>query len=103
VQPGAAHTDDIAFVMGTLDSESDLDRVTSRDRKMSRMMNAYWTHFASKGDPNTPDLPEWPEYEGDYGPLLEFGDEITVRDELFNERVDFHIQRGIDLLEKVRK
>jgi para-nitrobenzyl esterase len=103
-QPGAAHTDDIAFVLQTLDSEDDLeDAVTLRDRRISELMSSYWVQFAKTGNPNRQDLPEWPAYAGDNGPILEIGDEIVVHDKLLEERMEFHIERGQDFLERVTK
>jgi para-nitrobenzyl esterase len=103
-QPGAAHTDDIAFVLQTLDNEEDLeDAVTVRDRRISELMSSYWVQFAKTGNPNREDLPEWPAYAGDNGPILEIGDEIVVHDQLLEERMDFHIARGLDLMERITK
>jgi para-nitrobenzyl esterase len=103
-QPGAAHTDDIAFVLQTLDNEEDLeDAVTVRDRRISELMSSYWVQFAKTGNPNREDLPEWPAYAGDNGPILEIGDELVVHDKLLEERMDFHIARGLDLMERITK
>ena len=101
-QPGVAHTDDIAFVLQTLDNEADLDVVTARDREISALMGAYWVQFAKYGDPNREGLPHWPAYTGD-GPILEIGDEIVVHEKLLDERIQFHIARGSDLLERARQ
>ena len=102
-QPGAAHTDDIAFVLQTLDNESDLDVVTDKDWQVSNLMSAYWVQFAKTGNPNHTGLPEWPAYDASEGLILEIGDTVQVQKNLLQERMDFHIARGSDLLEKVRK
>jgi para-nitrobenzyl esterase len=102
-QPGAAHTDDIAFVMQSLDSESDLEYISVRDRQISSLMRTYWVQFAKKGNPNHNELPEWPVYADSNGPILEIGDKIIVRQELLNDRMQFHINRGVELLERVTK
>lgn len=101
-QPGVAHTDDIAFVLQTLDSEP-LEYVSTRDREISRLMSEYWVRFARKADPNVFDLPEWPRYTGENGPILEIGDEIAVRDPLFDERMEFFISRGMDFLTRAAR
>jgi para-nitrobenzyl esterase len=93
-QPGAAHADDIAFVMGTLDDEADLSRVTARDRAVSQLMTDYWVQFAKTGDPNGPGLPEWPVWEPGPARVLEIGDEVVARDGLLAERMDYHLRRG---------
>lgn len=101
-QPGAAHTDDIAFIMQTLDNEPDLDVITAKDREISQLMSAYWVQFAKTGNPNREGLPEWPAYSSGYGPILEIGDDIVVQEELLQDRMEFHMARGSDLMEKTR-
>ncbi|WP_217429594.1 carboxylesterase family protein, partial [Sphingomonas bacterium] len=34
------------------------------DRATADLMTAYWTKFATKGDPNGSGLPVWPSYSG---------------------------------------
>jgi len=102
-QPGAAHTDDIAFIMQTLDNESDLDVVTDEDRQISKLLSAYWVQFAKTGNPNRAGLPEWPAYTSSHGPVLEIGDAVVVRENLLQDRMEFHIARGTDLMEKTRR
>ena len=99
-QPGAAHSDDIAFVMGTLDAETDLSRVTAQDRNVSRLMMDYWVEFARRGDPNKAGLPEWPAYERRSARVLEIGDEIAVRSGFLGERMQYHMKRGQEMLER---
>ncbi|MBS95053.1 MAG: hypothetical protein CL799_11475 [Chromatiales bacterium] len=101
-QPGVAHTDDIAFVMQTL-HEEDLNIITSRDWEISRLMGAYWVQFAKTGNPNRGDLPEWPAFDDQKGSVLEIGDEIRPLEYPLEDRVQFHMNRGLGLMQKARK
>jgi para-nitrobenzyl esterase len=55
------HSDDIEYVFGTLDSRPEA-AWRPEDRKMSELIQSYWTNFAKTGDPNGGDLPKWPTY-----------------------------------------
>ena len=97
-RPGAAHTDDIAFVMQTLDTEKDLDPITPRDQKISKLISAYWVQFAKTGNPNKDGLPEWPLFDPDTARVLEIGDEVIARDNFIVDRLAFHRKRALDML-----
>jgi len=99
-QPGAAHADDIAFVMGTLEAETDLTRVTAEDQAVSTLMTGYWVEFARRGDPNRADLPAWPAWEPGSDQVLEIGAEAVVRRDFLAERMAYHLQRGQEMLER---
>jgi len=67
-EPGPAvanHSGEIEYVFGMLDSKARPWR--PEDRKVSELMQRYWTNFARIGDPNGGDLPKWPTYESDSG------------------------------------
>jgi para-nitrobenzyl esterase len=55
------HSDDIEYVFGTLDSRQGM-AVRPEDRKVSELIQSYWTNFAKTGNPNGDDLPKWPVY-----------------------------------------
>jgi len=101
-QPGVAHADDIAFVLGTLDAESDLTEITATDREYSDLMQSYWVQFATTGNPNGIDLPPWPEVSADVSPVLEIGDDIVVHEEFSAERLQYHMERSQKLLQSAR-
>ena len=101
-QPGVAHADDIAFVLGTLDAETDLTTISARDIATSNLLQSYWVQFATTGNPNGPDLPVWPELTADSAPVLEIGDEVKIQEQFFAKRLDYHTDRSEKLLEKAR-
>ncbi len=102
-QPGVAHADDIAFVLGTLEAEPDLTEITAADWKASNLMQSYWVQFAKTGNPNGLDLPVWPEISAETSPVLEIGDEVFVHEEFLSKRIDYHRQRSEKLLERARQ
>ena len=100
-QPGAAHSDDIAFVMKTLGVE--LASVTEKDEEISNLMHNYWVQFARTGDPNVPGQTNWTPYNQDNGSVLEIGDTIILKKNFLNERINYHINRGINFLQSMEK
>ncbi len=102
-QPGVAHADDIAFVMRTLETERDLmGAITDRDQEVAALISAYWVQFAKTGNPNGRGRPEWPEYDPETARVLEIGDEVIVHEDFLAERMDYHLKRAWDLLERSR-
>ncbi|HEX4065900.1 MAG TPA: carboxylesterase/lipase family protein [Acidobacteriaceae bacterium] len=70
---GAFHSDEIEYVFGTLDSRPNAVW-QPEDRKLSDLIETYWTNFAKTGNPNgsargaaTPELPNWPQYNAEDG------------------------------------
>ena len=65
IQPGddvgVPHSCDNRYQFGTLDGS--WRPYTDEDRKLSELMQRYWTGFAKNGDPNEKDLPEWQAYD----------------------------------------
>jgi para-nitrobenzyl esterase len=58
---GAYHSAEIEYVFGTLDSKAGMPW-RAEDRRLSELMQNYWTNFARNADPNGPGLPPWPAY-----------------------------------------
>lgn len=97
-QPGVAHADDIAFVMNTLQTEPDLDALSTHDMETASLLNDYWVQFAKTGHPNREGLPAWPQFRARRGNVLEIGDLASVRQGFLAERMAYHMLRGQDML-----
>jgi para-nitrobenzyl esterase len=59
---GAAHSAEIEYAMGNLDSNT-VYAWTPDDYKVSRVMQDYFANFIKTGNPNGPGLPPWPEFK----------------------------------------
>ena len=63
---GASHSAEIQYAMGNLD----LDKRyvwEPADYEVSKTMQAFFVNFVKTGNPNGPDVPEWPAYRADGG------------------------------------
>ncbi len=69
-QLGASHGAEIPYVFDNLARTDWSPRET--DRHLADMMSRYWVNFAHKGDPSGVGLVEWPVYNRDEEPYLEF-------------------------------
>lgn len=54
--------------------------LTKWDFTLSDMMSDYWVNFATTGDPNRKNLPEWPAFTEQNTRVLEFGDKVRAID-----------------------
>ena len=77
---GAFHSQDIAYVFGTLDRtripppRNELRPTNAVDKQISDVMQQYWTNFAKTGDPNGPGLPVWPKFDPTWRSYIQFTD-----------------------------
>lgn len=71
---GAAHGAEMPYVFGHLDPET--AAWTSRDRGLATAVATYWTNFAKTGNPNGPNLPQWPDFGNARDQVMNLGDVI---------------------------
>lgn len=70
---GAYHGAEYPYIFGVHDAYM---TTTEHDLDLSALMQRYWINFATTGDPNGDELPDWPQF-GRPGPqLLELGDNV---------------------------
>jgi para-nitrobenzyl esterase len=84
---GAAHTADIPYVFDHVAIPS--DDFDPSDMAVSEAMVGAWVHFAKAGNPNGPNLPEWPRYrEPDYR-YLNYFDQIRFESGFRESEIEF--------------
>jgi para-nitrobenzyl esterase len=97
-QPGAAHHDDVAFLLRPLA----LPRWPADapvERAMQAVMLDYWTQFARSGDPNGAGQPDWPRWQSGGNGVTQLLD-IPVRGEAdaMGRRMRYHLGRYAGVL-----
>jgi para-nitrobenzyl esterase len=86
---GAFHSDEVAYVFGTLDERKDT-KWRPQDYALSDTMQSYWTNFAKTGDPNASGLPSWPRYgAADNWQVLHLDDSVSARPDEHRDRFLF--------------
>ncbi len=58
---GAFHSAELPFVF---DSYNPILGYSDEDKALTELMLNYWTNFARTGNPNSSDMPQWPQYQG---------------------------------------
>jgi para-nitrobenzyl esterase len=88
---GATHALEIPFTFNNLERMG-VDVFLGEGpapRDLASAMHACWIAFVRDGDPNLADaprtLPAWPRFDAQRRPLMEFGDEIALREDPFPE------------------
>jgi para-nitrobenzyl esterase len=71
VKVGAFHCAELVYVFGT---QNTVERPwESTDRQLAGLMSSYWVRFAATGNPNGPNLPDWPAHDERSDYVKEFG------------------------------
>ncbi|MCP5529312.1 MAG: carboxylesterase family protein [Opitutaceae bacterium] len=75
--PHVRHSDELPYVFGNFLEKGGMvtGEFTATDRRLSDLMQRYWTNFARAGDPNGAGLPTWPVYAADTRAFMIFGPE----------------------------
>jgi carboxylesterase type B len=87
IERGPDHGGEVTYVFKQV-TEGDLP-FDETDVAVSNAMHDAWIRFAQTGNPNGGNLPQWPAYDESADTLLEFGDEITLRDHYRRAELDF--------------
>ena len=84
---GAYHSSEIAYVFhNTYRPGRPWEEV---DHRLSETISSYWVNFATAGNPNGKDLPEWPAFDPKKEVLLGLGDKIEVEPVPHKPALDF--------------
>ena len=92
--PGAAHGVEVPFIFGHVRARPEFHRpkvvpLTDEDLTWGDTVRDYWISFAKTGNPNGAGRPEWPEYETESDRMLDLGAEITARQGMNKDTLDY--------------
>jgi len=71
----ATHTAEISYAFNNPKGQAN-QTWDDVDTKLAATMSSYWIDFITKGDPNGPGLPNWPEYRDINSKVLVLGDTV---------------------------
>jgi para-nitrobenzyl esterase len=95
---GATHTAEISYAFNHAYSNGPLEW-NDVDRKLADQMSSYWVNFITKGDPNGPGLPAWPQYKDlSKDKVIVLGDTVQVEGTVPAEKMAFFSARWARLM-----
>jgi len=80
---GAHHGAELAYVF-----QHPIKVDDSTEKRISQTMGRYWVNFATTGDPNGKDVPNWPTYRAGSDEMVEFADDVKVLSGHRNSQLD---------------
>ena len=75
---GAYHTLEIPFVFYNMDLGASMTGSSQSRYRLAHVISAAWAAFARNGNPNHPDMPNWPAFTPDEYPTMMFGDTVRM-------------------------
>jgi para-nitrobenzyl esterase len=95
---GATHTAEISYAFNHAYANGPLEW-NDVDKKLADQMSSYWANFITKGDPNGPGLPAWPQYKDlSKDKVIVLGDTVQVEATVPAEKMAFFSARWARLM-----
>ncbi|WEN14102.1 carboxylesterase family protein [Rhodanobacter sp. AS-Z3] len=91
-QPGAAHSDDVAYLL-KLVGVTQAPAPDKEDVALADTMARYWTNFARTGNPNGSGLSKWPQYTSKDNAVMVLDTSPHVSRNLLIKRMKYQLQR----------
>lgn len=86
---GVPHGSEVPFIFNTLDLAPAMQgKVTEADRALAATVHDYWFEFARTSTPSSAGNLVWPNFDARNDKVMEFGEEIAVRNNFLRARLD---------------
>jgi para-nitrobenzyl esterase len=86
---GASHTAEISYAFNNEKGQAN-QNWDATDKKLADTMSSYWVNFATKGDPNGPGLPQWPQFKDMSSKVMVLGDTVQPEASVPTEKNAFY-------------
>jgi carboxylesterase type B len=86
---GATHTAEISYAFNNPKGQA-TQTWNDTDTKLAATMSSYWVNFITKGDPNGPGLPNWPQYRDKDSKVMLLGDAVQAEPAPPTEKLKFY-------------